>query len=202
MQIAGEMISSLDFTLRRINSIEQGFNSLFPAQKTENVATSKEAQEFKEILDKTSTTTTTSKQTNVANAQPISREGIEDLIEKYADKNDLDVDFVRAVIKQESGFNPKATSKAGAMGLMQLMPSTARGLGVRDAYNPEENIMGGTKYLKSLMTKFDGNPELALAAYNAGPYTVQKYNGIPPYSETQRYVKNVMANWENLKNDN
>ena len=62
--------------------------------------------------------------------------------------------------------------------------------------------MGGTKYLKSLMTKFDGNPELALAAYNAGPYTVQKYNGIPPYSETQRYVKNVMANWENLKNDN
>lgn len=202
MQIAGEMISSLDFTLRRINSIEQGFNSLFPAQKTENVATSKEAQEFKEILDKTSTTTTTSKQTNVANAQPISREGIEDLIEKYADKNDLDVDFVRAVIKQESGFNPKATSKAGAMGLMQLMPNTARGLGVRDAYNPEENIMGGTKYLKSLMTKFDGNPELALAAYNAGPYTVQKYNGIPPYSETQRYVKNVMANWENLKNDN
>lgn len=138
----------------------------------------------------------------MANAQPISREGIEDLIEKYADKNDLDVDFVRAVIKQESGFNPKATSKAGAMGLMQLMPNTARGLGVRDAYNPEENIMGGTKYLKSLMTKFDGNPELALAAYNAGPYTVQKYNGIPPYSETQRYVKNVMANWENLKNDN
>ncbi len=202
MQIAGEMISSLDFTLRRINSIEQGFNSLFPAGKTEHVATSKEAQEFKEILDKTTTTNTTSKQTHVANSKPISREGIEDLIEKYAEKNDLDVNFVRAVIKQESGFNPSATSKAGAMGLMQLMPNTARGLGVRDAYNPEDNIMGGTKYLKTLMTKFDGNPELALAAYNAGPYTVQKYNGIPPYSETQNYVKNVMANWENLKNDN
>ena len=202
MQIAGEMISSLDFTLRRISSIEQGFNSLFPAGKIDNVATTKEAQEFKEILDKTTTTQTTSKPTNVANSQPISREGIEDLIEKYAEKNDLDVNFVKAVIKQESGFNPQATSRAGAMGLMQLMPNTARGLGVRDAYNPEENIMGGTKYLKSLMTKFDGNPELALAAYNAGPYTVQKYNGIPPYSETQRYVKSVIANWENLKNDN
>ena len=129
MQIAGEMISSLDFTLRRISSIEQGFNSLFPAGKIDNVATTKEAQEFKEILDKT-TTQTTSKPTNVANSQPISRDGIEDLIVKYAEKNDLDVNFVKAVIKQESGFNPQATSRAGAMGLMQLMPNTARGLGV------------------------------------------------------------------------
>ena len=116
-------------------------------------------------------------------------------------KRQLDSDFVKAVIKQESGFNPNATSHCGAMGLMQLMPSTAQGLGVTNAYDAEQNIMGGTKYLKGLMDRFDNNKSLALAAYNAGPNAVKKYGGIPPYMETQNYVKNVLGSYERMKGD-
>ena len=116
------------------------------------------------------------------------------------EESQRDEDFVKAVINQESGFNPNATSHCGAMGLMQLMPSTAQGLGVKNAYDAEQNIEGGTKYLKGLMDRFGNDKKLALAAYNAGPNAVKKYNGIPPYQETQNYVKNVMSNYQAYKN--
>lgn len=103
----------------------------------------------------------------------------------------VDPALVRAVIHAESGFNPRARSQKGAMGLMQLMPGTARMLGVVDASVPSENIRGGTQYLAGLLARFKGDTSLATAGYNAGPEAVQKYAGIPPYAETQVYVQRV-----------
>lgn len=124
-----------------------------------------------------------------------SRLEIDNIIEGISNKHGVSSKLVKALIKQESGFNPNAVSKAGATGLMQLMPSTAKNLGVTDATNPVQNVDGGVRYLKSMMNKYNGNLILALAAYNAGPGAVDKYNGVPPYKETQNYVKNILANY-------
>lgn len=105
----------------------------------------------------------------------------------------IDVNLLKCVAYAESNFNPAATSRSGAMGVMQLMPKTAEGLGVTDAYDAKQNIMGGAKYLSVQLERFNGDVEMALAAYNAGPGNVQKYNGIPPFEETQNYVKKIMG---------
>jgi len=123
------------------------------------------------------------------------RDEIISMIEDTSAKYGVDAKLIKALVKQESGFNPTAKSKAGALGLMQLMPSTAKGLGVKDPLDAKQNIEGGVKYVKSLLNRFDGNIILALAAYNAGPNAVKKYDGIPPYKETQNYVKAILKNY-------
>jgi soluble lytic murein transglycosylase-like protein len=113
------------------------------------------------------------------------------LIEEHSTTQGVDQNLVKAVIQAESAYNPSATSVKGAMGLMQLMPATAQQYGVRDPYDPAENIRAGVAYLKSLLTKYSHNVELALAAYNAGPGAVAKYGAVPPYRETKDYVKKI-----------
>jgi hypothetical protein len=118
-------------------------------------------------------------------------EPFEQLIVATAAEHGVRADLVRAVIQAESAFDPLARSHKGAMGLMQLMPATAAELGVEDPYDPEQNIRGGVTYLKSLLVEYSGNEELALAAYNAGPGAVDKYDGVPPYRETRQYIQRI-----------
>lgn len=217
--------SSLNMALARISYIESGFSALerVAGQSQATNAPQTIEEDFKKILDtKTEIIDTIEKKVE---SKPVveqaeeeikseNKEKVElkskinlkaqstnvnELIETFAQKYDIDSDFIKAIIKQESGFNTKATSKKGAMGLMQLMPKTAESLGVIDAYNPSQNIEGGVKYLKSLLEKYDDNKEMALAAYNAGPGAVKKYGGIPPYKETQNYINAVMGTYNKVK---
>ncbi len=121
------------------------------------------------------------------------------IILQEAKRYKVDPCLVKAIIMAESGYNPKAISKRGAKGLMQLMPSTAEALGVEDIFNPKENISGGIRYFKQLVKRFDGNVKLALAAYNAGSQKVRHYRGIPPFKSTQYYIQKVFKYYELYK---
>ncbi|MDD3014316.1 MAG: lytic transglycosylase domain-containing protein [Candidatus Gastranaerophilales bacterium] len=182
-------ISGLELTLMRIGQIESNFNILL----NQNQKVSDFDGVLKKVLNSNST-----ELPNELYIKPFGetfnspKTEVDSIIKKCAKENNIDENLVKAVIKAESGFNTKAKSPVGALGLMQLMPSTAKGLGVDDPFDPEQNITGGTKYLKGLINRFDGRLDYALAAYNAGSGAVQKYGGIPPYPETQNYVKKVL----------
>jgi len=123
---------------------------------------------------------------------PVPPDQIDSLVSQNAATWQVDPSLVKAIIANESGFNANATSKVGAQGLMQLMPSTAQSVGVRNSYDPAQNVAGGTRYLKGLLDRFNGDVRLAVAAYNAGPGAVEKYGDVPPYAETQNYVQRVL----------
>jgi soluble lytic murein transglycosylase-like protein len=134
-----------------------------------------------------------------APAAPAATPAIEQLVQSNSAAQGVDPDLIRAVMANESAFNPNATSSAGAQGLMQLMPTTASEVGVTNSYDPSQNVAGGTRYLRSLLDRFNGNLTNTVAAYNAGPEAVEKYNGIPPYPETESYVKNVLDTYRQYK---
>ena len=115
-----------------------------------------------------------------------------EFISSACESHSLATSLVKAVIHAESAFNPRAVSRAGARGLMQLMPGTAQLMGIKNSFDPKQNIHAGTRYLAFLLQRYDGNLNLALAAYNAGPGAVDQYNGIPPYAETKEYVRRVL----------
>jgi len=133
-----------------------------------------------------------STESRVVSPSPDKKDSFADIIKRASQKYNVDEDLIRAVIGQESSFNPQAVSRCGACGLMQLMPETARSLGVKDVFDPEENIMAGVKYLRDKLNEFGGNVSCALAAYNAGSAAVRKYGGIPPYKEKKAYVARIL----------
>jgi len=133
-------------------------------------------------------------------ADVLSRPDFSSYVHQAAAKYDLEPELIKAVITTESNGNHRAVSRKGAIGLMQLMPSTANDLNVMNPFNPEENIEGGTRYLKQLLERFNGNLTLALAAYNSGPKTVEKYGAVPPILETRQYVKKVFSLYNGKKN--
>ena len=130
---------------------------------------------------------------NVVPIHAAATDGYDGLIQTYAAKHGLAPELVRAVIHTESGGNPRAVSPAGAMGLMQLMPANVKEAGITDPFDPEQNIAAGTRQLSGLMQQYHGNLDLALAGYNAGPGNVRKYGGVPPFAETQNYIRKVRA---------
>ncbi len=175
-------MNSVDIVLQRINSIERRF-------APQNRAVS---GEFQKLLKReiNSAAGSSQNQSTTAGAGELSG-----YINNAAAKYGVDSRLITAVAKNESDFNPDALSPAGAIGVMQLMPETARHLGVHDINNPRDNIGGGAKYLKELLTTFHGDVTKAVAAYNAGPQAVMKYDGVPPYPETRNYVGKVLQQY-------
>ncbi|MBP8081987.1 MAG: lytic transglycosylase domain-containing protein [Spirochaetes bacterium] len=179
--------------MERISEIKKRFGLMNENAKTnqsDEIAGSEGdlKRTFSEIL---------SDRTGVSSSQQgnLSKDDIENLIEKISIKEGVSPSLVKAVVENESSYNTMAVSPKGAMGLMQLMPETAKELGVNDSFSAEENIEGGVKYLKGLLNKYQWDYKKALAAYNAGPKLVDSYNGVPPIKETAEYVKRVLDSY-------
>ena len=186
------------------NAVDQRVNSLFAAigggADAPQIASYEGSSSFQALVARQQTIAAADTGSPEATGPIAAPPGdMKNIIQNAAQENNVEVPLIEAVIKNESGFNPNATSGVGAQGLMQLMPGTAAGLGVNDAFDPQQNVNGGAKYLRGLLNQFHGDLPMTIAAYNAGPGAVQKYGGIPPYAETQNYVNNVMASYEKYR---
>lgn len=178
----------IEKVLRRIRAIESRFA---PQQHAGAAAFSRQLQaeidRSKPLLQSPNPSASGAKREASVSSEPLGA-----LIERTARRYGVDPALANAVAKTESNYDVNATSSAGAAGVMQLMPETARALGVENLYDPAENVEGGVKYLKEMLTAFDGDVTKAVAAYNAGPQAVKRYQGVPPYAETQEYVRKVL----------
>ena len=154
-----------------------------------NVPTSSDSSNYKVYIKETPKNSLESDTTNL----------YDHVISEASKKHGVSFSLLKALIKTESDFDPRAVSKAGAMGLMQIMPENIRKLNIKDPFDPKDNVMGGTRYLKQMIHRFEGKLHLALAAYNAGPQAVEQYQRIPPYKETENFVKQVMKYYSIFK---
>ncbi len=168
------------------------------AMRTESVSVAKNEKTaitpFQKVLEKEKEVYTERTKSSTADRTVSSSDGetaLKSIFERASEKYDISYDFLVAVAKAESNFNTKCVSSAGAQGIMQVMPEEQKGLGIKDPFDAKQNIMGAAKLLKAHLEKFDGDYTLAAAAYNAGSGTVKKYGGVPPYKETQNYVKKI-----------
>lgn len=181
------MIEDMYTVMQRIDDIQKRFG-LKKNKNTQKEEVSAETEDFSVSLQKF---------LEQNKGETLShKDKINGIAEFYAKKNNLSPALIKAVINVESGYDETAVSPKGAMGLMQLMPGTAKELGVQDPFSPSENIRAGTVMLRDLLNKYNGNYELALAAYNAGPGAVDRHGGIPEYKETKQYVKKVLKSYE------
>lgn len=179
--------ANLNNVLQRISEIESKIKSIDSSGQNEGLT----PVEFAQVMQQNIKSAPPS--TPIRNMRNIPVANIRDMIKKAAKENNLRPELLEAVVQVESGYNPDAVSSKGASGLMQLMPATAHALGVSDPFDPEQNLMGGAKYLRQQLDRFNGDEKKALAAYNAGPGAVLRFNGVPPYPETQNYVKKVIS---------
>jgi soluble lytic murein transglycosylase-like protein len=175
---------NMERILNRITSIEARLREL---EDTPPALNGGEGTSFRQFLTASTAAGTSSAPRATAPAN------IDALLQQASTESGVPMNLLRAVAQTESGFNPRAVSSAGALGIMQLMPDTANGLGVTDPFDPAQNINAGARYLRQQLDAFGGDQRLALAAYNAGPGAVQRYHGVPPFPETRRYVDNVLA---------
>lgn len=166
-----------DYTV--YNNHYQYMNQILNSLKVQNEKIGLRRNSFSEVFSSANQTTVEAP------------ENMDDIFEEAAEKYNVPLNLLKAMAKAESNFNEKAVSSAGAQGVMQLMPATAKALGVEDAFDARDNIMGGAKYIAEKLEQYNGDIDLALAAYNAGSGNVRKYGGVPPFQETRNYIKRI-----------